>query len=191
MSEQPDQQQPPAVNPDTTVTFSLLEKWAAGFVGVIKQEIGSMLKESEERTLNTISQNTAQQMDAQNVRINEIVQWINTQQQQSPAPQQQQQQQGGGIRSRVNIGELGSQIREIIAAAREANIIPGDQPSELQRWGMAAAETAQREALLSIKRQVRAGMKRGLVDRPTVESIVDETLDRSFGGGGAGHEPVL
>ena len=132
--------------------------------------------------LETIT-NLSQRMDNVESNISKILNYLETPHQQTQPEQQQVQ------RPRMNLGDIGAQLRELISAAKEANLIPGDQPSELQRWGMAAAETAQREALLSIKRQVRAGMKKGLIDRPTVESIVDETLDRTMGGGG--HEPIL
>lgn len=168
------------ITDDTPVTMGMLEMWGASLIGIIKKEFSTIIKAEKDSILNQVSENTSRQIDDINARIGTILSAIEKAQ-----PQEQTQVQAQ--RSKINLGELGSQIREIVAAAKEANLIQGDQPSELDRWGAAFAEIAKREALSAMKLNVRRGLKKRIVDANTIENIVGEKV----GIGGANHEPVL
>lgn len=171
---------------NTGVTIGMLNAFGEGLVKIINEQVSQMIKQNNETILNTISQNNASQFDSINGRINEIINHLRG----NAQPEQPQAAPQPELRSQVRMNEVPSLLRELIAAAKEVNLLPGDEPTDLQKWGMAAAEVAHREALLSLKGTVRQGLRKKIITAPEVQAITGDMIDAAIGAVKHTNEPL-
>ena len=139
--------------------------------------------QGREAELSTIT-NLADRLGNMESTVSRIVQLLETAQQHTEAPAALAQSH------RFDPTQIANSLDAILTAYSKVKQVSGGEPTEIDRWGAAFAEIAKREALSAMKLNVRKGLRRGIVDPGTIESIVGEKLDRHVGGGGS-HEPVL
>lgn len=115
-------------------------------------------------------------------QVNQLTNIINAAQQQTPpaAPP---------IRQKFDMAELVNVIKEGASAYKDVKSAAYGETTELDKWGMAAAEVAKREAINAMKLQVRRGLRSRVVSPEAVENIVGETIEAATGG--ANHKPIL
>ena len=129
--------------------------------------------------LSTIT-NLADRLGAMENTVSKIVQLLEAAQQHTEAPA------AGAMKQKIDFGEIIGAVREAATAYKEVKTASSGDISELERYGLAFAEIARREALNAMKQNIRRGLRKGIVDIGTVESIIGEKIQA-----GGTHEPVL
>ena len=149
--------------------------------------MGAALQANNEMQEKTLQTQFASFMNGIDVKLGPLVDQVNSITNAINQAAQQREAPAAPARQRLDIVELAGQVKEIINAGKEAGVIPGSQPTDLDNMAMLATKIAQREAVNALKVQIRHGLKRRLIFPEEVESTLGYTLDKA----GGTHEPVL
>ncbi len=155
------------LNKDTPVTVAMLDQYMASMLADLEKNQNAQFQS----LMLGMDKRLGEQIEPMIKRLNELTTFVNNVQQASQTRQEIAQPQG-----KMSIADMAEAGRPILELLREAGVIKGAAPSELDGPTSLVKRAIDRESRKILMKMISTSLKKGTLFADEVEEVIGEKL---------------